>query len=326
MIDTKKNYKIEFIRCFAILSVMLGHSIILYDPSWGIYTSINSSNILIGIKRIINIYQMPIFMMISGFCFTYSVKKNSFNKDWYIKKVKRLLVPYIFFFFFYVVPIRLLCKYPAWTNTSILKISSNIISGYDVGMLWFLPTLFFITILATLSNRIKNKMIKSIYYIFLLMISLKSSIFPSIFYISSIAIYLFWFELGNYLHMNIEKIETNRKNAIILILLLLLCFILLFFVDYKLIIKFLKILIPIIIFLILYLFCGNKQIKIVSKISSNSFGLYLFHSPLLYFLFNYFPNIPISIFIFCGFCILGTISYVLTAIIKRTKLKILIGE
>ena len=40
-----KDNKIINIRALAIFLVVFGHSIILYEPSWGVYTTSNSSNI-----------------------------------------------------------------------------------------------------------------------------------------------------------------------------------------------------------------------------------------------------------------------------------------
>lgn len=35
----EREYKIDNLRAIAILLVVLGHSIIIYDPNWGLITS-----------------------------------------------------------------------------------------------------------------------------------------------------------------------------------------------------------------------------------------------------------------------------------------------
>ena len=35
----EREYKIDNLRAIAILLVVLGHSIIIYDPNWGVITS-----------------------------------------------------------------------------------------------------------------------------------------------------------------------------------------------------------------------------------------------------------------------------------------------
>ena len=70
----------------------------------------------------------------------------------------------------------------------------------------------------------------------------------------------------------------------------------------------------------------NKTINILSKISANSFGIYLFHSPLIYITFRYLPNInPILMFIINFIC-LGIVVYYLTIFLRKLKLGIIIGE
>lgn len=72
------NTKIENLRALAIILVVLGHSIIIYDSSWstamGIDTAV-SSPLLCWLKHCINLIQMPLFFSISGFCFYFSIKK-----------------------------------------------------------------------------------------------------------------------------------------------------------------------------------------------------------------------------------------------------------
>ena len=63
------DYKITRLRCLAIVIVVLGHSIILYDPQWGLYQTSHTVDLLMWIKRIINAFQMPLFLFLSGYCF-----------------------------------------------------------------------------------------------------------------------------------------------------------------------------------------------------------------------------------------------------------------
>lgn len=59
----KKNYKLDNIRTFAILTVVIGHSIILYSSQWNLYEPSRTSDVLDLIKRVINLYQMPLFFL-----------------------------------------------------------------------------------------------------------------------------------------------------------------------------------------------------------------------------------------------------------------------
>ena len=77
----KVDYRIMRLRCLAIIVVVLGHSIILYDPNGGGYSSSYSVPTLICLKQIINLFQMPLFFFLSGFCVFLLSKKTSVHKQ-----------------------------------------------------------------------------------------------------------------------------------------------------------------------------------------------------------------------------------------------------
>lgn len=109
--------KIINLRFLAILLVVFGHSIIIYDPNWGIYKSVNSVPILQFIKELINIIQMPLFIFLSGFLFYYSISKINFdNKKFIINKIKRIIIPFIIFGILYLLPVRHILDYENFTK------------------------------------------------------------------------------------------------------------------------------------------------------------------------------------------------------------------
>ena len=71
-----KNLKVVNIRAIAIIIVVLGHSIILYSPYWGIYQTSNKVYIFEVLKDIINIIQMPLFFSLSGYLFYKTISKK----------------------------------------------------------------------------------------------------------------------------------------------------------------------------------------------------------------------------------------------------------
>ena len=56
-----RDYSIDNLRAFSILIVMFGHSIILYSSQWSLYSTSIEVPFLDITKKIINIFQMPLF-------------------------------------------------------------------------------------------------------------------------------------------------------------------------------------------------------------------------------------------------------------------------
>ena len=80
------------------------------------------------------------------------------------------------------------------------------------------------------------------------------------------------------------------------------------------------------ILLSLYLLMTDKSNKTLKILSDHSFGVYLLHSPLIYITYSRFVNANPLIVIFINFVIFGGLALILTMIIKKSKLKIIIGS
>ena len=55
-------------------------------------------------------------------------------------------------------------------------------------------------------------------------------------------------------------------------------------------------------------------------------GMFLFHSPLVYISFTYYPNINPILMILINFICFGFLSSLITELIRKTPLKVIIGE
>ena len=320
-----KNQKIINLRALAILIVVLGHSIILYSSDWSLYTTTKNCLFFDYLKKIINVIQMPLFFSISGFLMYYSLKHKKEFINFFKDKVKRLIIPFIAFTIFWMIPIRLLINYPGYINKSIYEIIiKNSIFGIDNGHLWFLPVLFLIFIIMYFIGNIlikkNNKWLYIFFFIILLFISILSSHITINTYINQTLYYLFWFYIGfiiNYINL------TNYKINKVLLLIMFLFIIILNIVIDQIIIKYL---LTVFVIGILYLIISDKRIKLIDIISINSFGIYLFHSPMIYITFTYLSEqSPIIVFI-VNFVIFGSLSLLLTMLLRKLHLKIFIGE
>ena len=316
----KSNFTITNLRAIAIMIVIIGHSIILYDSSWGFYSSDNHSLILENLKHIINLFQMPLFFSISGFCFYYS-------KDFNIKKkIKRLIIPFIVVFIIWVIPFRIISRYPLYENYNLLQIVYNGIIGKDCGHLWYLMSLFEMYIIFNIVIKMNNKIINYIFALVVLLLSFKVSILPNVFQLQSTFKYFVFFILGYYLNKFSIKISKKKCFLIIVGIIALLTSYLLLNINTKLITKIIEFILPLMLLLSLYNIVPNKKIGFLNYISENSFGLYLFHSPMLYPIFNYAPNINIIIMLINNIIIIPIICISIIALIRKIKISFIIGE
>lgn len=133
-----------------------------------------------------------------------------------------------------------------------------------------------------------------------------------------------WFYLGYILALNNSYLSVIRRKHSVLffILILLACFSSAAIVTGNRIMVFVQAL-----WLIsFYLFIPSKNPAPLYYISKNSFGLYLFHSPLVYISFSFFPDISPILILIINFFVFGMISYLLTIAIGKLKLSFVIGE
>jgi len=138
----ERNLTIDYLKAFAIVLVVLGHSLQygLGQPNDGIFDN--------WLMKFIYSFHMPLFMMISGYLFGFSVKKHSFN-DNLLGKLKSLLVPIAF----WSIPV---------TFIDIIKYSPERLNPWDffktylnefIGQFWFLWAVLLCSVVVLIVNR-----------------------------------------------------------------------------------------------------------------------------------------------------------------------------
>lgn len=329
----KRNVKLVNIRALAIMLVVLGHSIILYSDSWNLYTTTRQAPILNELKLIIDHFQMPLFFAVSGFLFFFTERKRGLI-NLFVNKFQRLMIPYFCVAFLYLLPIRLLIQYPDYMNMSAADFMIKVFTTTDVGHLWYLPALFTIFLIAKcflmICSKISrypriNALLLFMFGILLYLEGYKIGIqYPPLLNAYN---YLIWFSLGYCLNAFSKLVERIYKHPAVKISLALIW----------------------IIFLIIYLRASRKRViavlmlralfitnlfgiipdqtdNAIAGIDRNSFGLYLFHSPLIYIVFATMPDACPLLVVTINFVIFGCIAYYLTEIIRKLHLGFVIGE
>lgn len=106
--------RLNLIRTLAIVLVMLGHSIIIYEPSWTIINTDIEAPYFVLLKQVINLVQMPLFFALSGYLFFYTLQKKGSLMELMRNKTSRLLLPFIMVGVFFMIPIKTLLAVPGY--------------------------------------------------------------------------------------------------------------------------------------------------------------------------------------------------------------------
>lgn len=134
-----------FIKAILLLMVILGHSIAYWAADWFTGNASYRPEWAVILFQWLASFHVFGFALVSGYIFACQMEKGaySFYLEFLKKKVKRLLIPYIFVATVWVIPISMILLH--WDGTYILK---NFILCEGPSQLWFLWMLFDVFILA----------------------------------------------------------------------------------------------------------------------------------------------------------------------------------
>lgn len=208
-IDRKRDKRLDMLKGFAMLSVILYHSIqrglvINYENNW--------------LFLLLKAYHMPLFMGISGYLFY--VTNPNVNKKFFVKKFKRYLIPtviwsYIIYFIrdFWFVGIQPFITF----DSSVLHQTLKFIV-YPNYVIWFLYVLFIIEMIYIIWDKVlKYKVKLDIYiYIYILIVEGLLFIIPcNYFGLSQVRLYLPIFICGYCVGQHKEFIISKLKYVIL---------------------------------------------------------------------------------------------------------------
>ena len=330
----KRISQIGNIRSFAIFLVVLGHSIILYSSGWDLYETTVSVPFLDLLKRIVDIPQMLLFFSLSGYLFVFTHSKKRGVAALIKNKALRLLVPYVGIGVCFLLPLRVAVGFPSYREMGTAEFAMKLLMASDVGHLWFLPALFLVFLLSKIILSVAEKLPGVRKYPEVFLCAVGGALYLEGYRIGfgyppllSAFNYLLWFGFGYFLNVHQETVRKVYRNTWVKRALLVLNLGLL---VYCLTAGSVRVLVSLgmraLCVLNAYGAMPEKSCKLLEKIDRNSFGIYLFHSPLIYITFANIPNAHPAIVIFINLVVFGAVAYGLTELIRRTKLKVLIGE
>lgn len=325
---SQRLYSLDNIRAIAIVLVVLGHSIIIYSSDWGIYTSSISVPEFDYLKKIINLVQMPLFFSLSGFLFGATAYKYTFGA-FVLRRAKRLLAPYLLVAALWMLPIKCAVGYRGYSFLNLPSIYFNdILLGKDMGHLWFLPCLFVCLILLFCLNLFfkHNRCSQLLLAGFFSLSSLLSgkTEFLNVQLISNVCTYCIWVYLGFLIFLHYESLRrlfakrrlmTFMFGALVIIMA----------ATQILAIHLLAVPCSILACILAYAIMPNKENSILSNISKYSFGIYLFHSPLVYITYTYLPDASPLTVLAINFVLFGLLSYIISYSVYNSKARFLLG-
>jgi fucose 4-O-acetylase-like acetyltransferase len=161
-------------------------------------------------------FHMPMFAMISGMCYNFTLKKITSLNDVVSNKFYRLIIPFIFVSLFISIPIKYITGYYKGSENILEDIlNGQILLGGNTH-LWFLVSLFEVFVLSYLIGKINLKDCK-LYFAFLFLVAVFANKFNNDWFgIVGTAKLLFFFEIGRYYFSKIENFTIINGYVIII--------------------------------------------------------------------------------------------------------------
>ena len=325
----QRNKEVDFAKGIAIIVVVLGHTCQTVRGQYNEFLS-----------EIIQSFQMPFFMFLSGYCACYALPIKN-RVTFFYKKFHSIYVPYLSWI---LLLIMIRCLSSGFQLTPRSLIDEIINSGF-----WFLRILFYIFILLILEEFV-NEQLKSRYpmevalvisYLGMLAISYFVSKLPGCWNLYK---HLFFFVIGIIVHrMRDKNLVTGMLRKVLFgvsVLLYISGFIIMIINKGTIIGKMADYSIAVLGVITLYLGSGflynnnKKWCSVVANIGTKTLGIYAFHWCILFSsgygdLSHYLSWIPYELLVTLIITTIWLIvSYYFTEIILKTKWakRILLGQ
>ncbi|MFV0313152.1 MAG: acyltransferase family protein [Dysgonomonas sp.] len=323
MVTENRKYfdEITIARGIGIVCVILGHA--FPDGETSIENTLSISSYLMSL---LYAFHMPLFMLLAGFVFAPKYR-HPITYNTIQKRIMRLIVPYLFYSFV-VVLLKLVFNSYANNPMNLNDIWRILIGQSPSGGVWFLWTLFIITLLVMITRKINLKIVILISFVFYIGESFFINRDTS-FCLFRISHNLVWFVLGIYFYFYYDSIckKLSGYNALIIggIAFFILCISHLYFKIYPIgdelvnqFINFMKTSIGIFaIWQISYFIADESKKKytsIVNTYSYKSFVLFGAYSMDIYLL-SYYVQVPLRV-AYNNFTYINFIPYSLYVVIS----------
>lgn len=316
--------ELNVLKFYGILLVVLGHVAFVYSPL-SIITPHTPSLTINFVKNVIYSFHMPLFFFASGCIFAYQleVKRKPMTFAQLLRnKTKRLMIPFYAFALLMVYPTMVLLGF----RDPVHYFFDGFILAIDPRHLWFVMALFLIFLLFFGLRKVCNRIHLPIWTLSIL--ALLIYIFPiniAYFQIRNVEEYLIWFTLG--------YLFTIYKSTFKYVVIVALCGLgfnmTLPEITPPNMLKLFNGILWIAVFYVLSIYTIKiENAKLYQWVAPNSFGIYLFHAMIIYWIEFIAAPYPINPYLLsiAVFVISLTLSILLTVMVRKLGLGIIIGE
>lgn len=216
-LNSSRLFEVDILRIILIIILLVDHAFAPFGEIWEPVINQSDNVIYEYISQISSSLFLQIFVFISGYIYgmkCLQINNYDYKREIY-RKFTRLIIPSIFFSFFYFIIFE-------DNKLQITEIIYNIVNGY--GHLWFLPMLFWCFVLTILFEHYK---ISSTYALPLSLFLSLLSFIPLPFRLTQSFCFFFYFYIGFIIQK--KNINLNRFADYYIIssfmILYLLCFI-----------------------------------------------------------------------------------------------------
>ena len=233
-----------------------------------------------------------------------------------------MLLPFLAVGILLMIPLKTALGYPAYENISFFSSIKMLFTGRDSGHLWYLPTLFLIFVAAfwIIKGSGKISCILPVAFVGSVVLHYCRFYIPDfrIPYQYSALEHLWSVLFGAVIYSYKADHRLARWKIAITAVTCLLCLI-------EILYNRTDIIVSALVVQCIYIWtsdCENKYLQIISR---DSFGIYLFHSPLIYITFTFILNASPWVTVGVNFFVWGILALFATELIRKTRFKVLIG-
>lgn len=331
--------ELDILKTLGILLVVLGHVTMVYTSR----DIINMGVFLPSMEVItdyIYMFHMPAFVASSGAIYYFGKREKGKYNDYFSfvkNKVARLFIPYFFFLFLMLLPIRVYLGIEENLWSFFMKFFVLLIGPHH---LWYIVMIFNVYIIFDFfEDKIYNKKFLVMIVVFLLF-NYVGGYIPNVFQLGNTFKYILYFYLGYSFQRYKNRIKHPQRSLLFVFFLFVLTLIFFFFIHSDLskhnsvFLYLLQIVGAITGVIMLYylseLFSNLRvsNLSFIRKIGKDSFGIYLFHQGIIYVFVFWLQNFSIAPYLFVGLLFIATLffSSAFTNLFRRIGWSIFIGE